>query len=133
MGVYSTSQFLGIFVGGTLGGLVYSRLDLQAVFGFCAVLSLLWLIVVLGMSQPRYLSTIIMPLPAVFGDRSDVAVALSLQNLPGVADVAISSVEKLIYVKIDKKIITENELRNVIEPATLSKHNRDKQENEVDG
>jgi MFS family permease len=121
MGVYSTSQFFGIFIGGTLGGLVYSWLGLQAIFGLCAVLALLWLISALGMRQPRYLSTVIMPWPAGFDGRSDKA--LSLQKLPGVADLAISSVEKLIYIKIDKKIITENELRNVIEPASLSKHN----------
>ena len=43
MGAYSTSQFIGAFVGGTLGGIALGRLGVQGVFAGAAVLTLFWL------------------------------------------------------------------------------------------
>lgn len=42
MGVYSSSQFFGIFIGGTLGGVVYEHLGIAGVFIFCAIIAALW-------------------------------------------------------------------------------------------
>lgn len=42
MGVYSSSQFFGIFVGGALGGFIQGFLGFAGVFGFCALLAALW-------------------------------------------------------------------------------------------
>ncbi len=43
MGAYSTSQFLGAFVGGAVGGLVLGRLGVDGVFVWAAAMTLLWL------------------------------------------------------------------------------------------
>ncbi len=43
MGAYSTSQFLGAFVGGTLGGIALGRLGTNGIFLCAATLTLLWL------------------------------------------------------------------------------------------
>jgi len=43
MGAYSTSQFIGAFVGGTLGGIALGRLGPDGVFVCAAALTLLWL------------------------------------------------------------------------------------------
>ena len=43
MGVYSSAQFLGIFLGGALGGWCESRFGLSGVFGFSLVAACLWL------------------------------------------------------------------------------------------
>lgn len=43
LGAYATSQFLGAFVGGVLGGLMLQHLGVSAVFSAAAVLTLLWL------------------------------------------------------------------------------------------
>lgn len=45
MGFYSTAQSIGLFVGGLLGGVLYSQLGFVAVFVFATVLMLLWLVV----------------------------------------------------------------------------------------
>ena len=42
MGVYNTFQFLGIFFGGLLGGLLYGHVGINAVFALCSVLLVLW-------------------------------------------------------------------------------------------
>lgn len=43
LGAYATSQFLGAGVGGVLGGLMLQHLGVSAVFSAAAVLTLLWL------------------------------------------------------------------------------------------
>jgi hypothetical protein len=49
MGAYSTSQFMGAFVGGAVGGVALGRLGTSGVFACAAALTLLWLpLVVLG-------------------------------------------------------------------------------------
>jgi MFS family permease len=52
IGVYNTTQTIGVFIGGVIGGWVAERYGAHAVFGTCAVLSGLWLIVALGMQAP---------------------------------------------------------------------------------
>jgi MFS family permease len=49
MGAYSTSQFMGAFVGGAIGGIALGRLGPAGVFACAAALTLLWLpLVMLG-------------------------------------------------------------------------------------
>ena len=52
MGLYSSSQFLGIFAGGALGGWIGGVWGLNGVFGFCAALAALWCVVALFMQAP---------------------------------------------------------------------------------
>ncbi|MGH8692484.1 MAG: MFS transporter [Burkholderiales bacterium] len=52
IGVYNTTQTLGVFFGGLLGGWVASRYGTTGVFAACASLSVLWLAVAIGMRPP---------------------------------------------------------------------------------
>jgi predicted MFS family arabinose efflux permease len=49
IGVYNTTQTLGVALGGVLGGGVAKQFGAAAVFGVCAALSALWLVVAVGM------------------------------------------------------------------------------------
>ena len=51
-GVYSAVQFLGAFVGAAAGGWLSQHYGAAAVFGFCLVLTALWLAVSASMSAP---------------------------------------------------------------------------------
>lgn len=53
LGIYSCSQFLGIFVGGSLGGLLYGALGLTDVYLFCVALTIVWLIIAFKMKYRR--------------------------------------------------------------------------------
>ena len=48
LGVYNTTQALGLFFGGLLGGWVQDAWGKAAVFGVCAALMVLWLLVAAG-------------------------------------------------------------------------------------
>jgi predicted MFS family arabinose efflux permease len=52
LGVYNTTQAMGLFLGGILGGVVTKRLGDNSVFWLCAALCALWLIVAWGMQPP---------------------------------------------------------------------------------
>jgi predicted MFS family arabinose efflux permease len=47
MGIYSSAQFLGIFVGGALGGWLFGHLGLTSVYLFSIVLALVWFLLVI--------------------------------------------------------------------------------------
>src|SRR5258706_13641718 len=49
IGVYNTTQTLGVALGGGLGGWVAKHFGVAAVFGLCAALSALWLVIAAGM------------------------------------------------------------------------------------
>ncbi|CAC9442972.1 Inner membrane transport protein YajR [uncultured Gammaproteobacteria bacterium] len=55
MGLYSTSQFLGAFVGGIFGGWIYNIYDLNSVFLFTTLMAIIWLGVMLTMKQQKTL------------------------------------------------------------------------------
>ena len=52
IGVYNTTQTLGVFFGGLVGGWVASRYGTTGVFAVCAVLAALWLALAAGMRPP---------------------------------------------------------------------------------
>ncbi len=52
MGVYSTSQFTGAFVGGVTGGWIHGQFGITGVFMFGAIAALVWLAVAFGMQNP---------------------------------------------------------------------------------
>lgn len=54
LGMYSFSQYFGIFAGGTLGGWLYGVLSLTQVNLFCATLALFWLAIAFNMKNPQY-------------------------------------------------------------------------------
>jgi MFS family permease len=51
-GIYSSSQFLGIFAGGALGGWIHQAAGTDAVFFFAAAVAILWLLVAATMRGP---------------------------------------------------------------------------------
>lgn len=52
LGIYNTTQSLGLFVGGALGGFLARSADPFAVWGVCAALAAVWLVVGLRMKMP---------------------------------------------------------------------------------
>lgn len=119
MGIYSTAQFFGIFVGGTLGGLIFSHFHVLGLFAFCAVLGAIWLFVASFMQELPYLSTCIFKMDSELLLQQFEKLQAHLKNLQGVAEVAALPNERLIYIKVDPKIISKDQLRKVIDESNL--------------
>lgn len=52
LGIYNTTQSLGLFLGGVLGGFLARHAGSLAVWGVCAALAAVWLVLGLGMTMP---------------------------------------------------------------------------------
>lgn len=57
MGVYSTLQFAGVFVGGAVSGVLFQHLGLASVFVFAAILAFIWLGIALSLQIPQNSTT----------------------------------------------------------------------------
>jgi MFS family permease len=109
MGIYSPSQFLGIFVGGTVGGWLYGHHSINGVFIFCAISATMWLLVAIGMKQPPYLATFMVNIGKL--DRL-YAQQLEQQFLqqPGVAEAFVNPDDGIAYLKIDSRVADKQQL-----------------------
>lgn len=101
MGVYNTGQFLGIFLGGLGGGWLHQHYSISAVFWGCAVISGIWLLITLGMRNPRYLSSHLLNV----GEMDDFTahqLSQELLKISGVAEAVVIAAEQVAYLKVDK-------------------------------
>jgi predicted MFS family arabinose efflux permease len=102
MGVYSSLQFLGIFVGGIIGGMAHQHGGSAGVFALTTALAVIWLIAAAGMAQPSYLTTRLVPVAE--NNLSDAALlATKLRQVPGVVEAVIIAEENVAYLKVDGK------------------------------
>ena len=51
MGIFSTSQFLGTFFGGAIGGLIYNIYDLNSVFLLTIFVAIIWWFLMITLPQ----------------------------------------------------------------------------------
>ncbi len=118
MGVYSTSQYAGIFLGGSLGGALYHMSGLTGVFSLCVFVAFVWWVLTWGLRPFSYTSTLMFSIQKV--DKTLInRLISSVQQLPGVADVAHQEASSLLYVKLDKRKTDPKVLRDLVEASTL--------------
>jgi MFS family permease len=115
IGVYNTTQTLGLFFGGLLGGWVAKNYGTAAVFAACALLSILWLAAAAGMR----------PLAAPVNELSSltfsIAAGVNLQGLPealarvrGVRDAEVLAHERIARLKVVPGEWDESRVRKLI-------------------
>lgn len=109
MGVYSTAQFLGAFVGGAVGGLLLSRGGIDGVIWPMVAVLAVWLLLALTMPAPSYTTSFVLKLRETARDRLD-AVDKVLRTLPGVQDVVILEGTDTAYLKVDRAQFEEDRL-----------------------
>lgn len=113
MGIYSSSQFLGAFVGGALGGWLRGLLGLKGVFALGTFCALAWLLVAWTMANPRYLSNYLLNV----GDLDEVEarlLALRLGEVRGVAEAVVVAADGVAYLKVDRHVLDEIALRELV-------------------
>ncbi len=116
MGLYSTSQFIGVAIGGSMGGWVFGHFDAQSVFVVGAVIAAIWLVVSITMQEPPYVSSLRITLDACTLEKNELEQKLKTE--PGVTAVFIVPEEQSAYVKIDSKVTSRATLEKLIVSAT---------------
>ena len=109
MGFYSSSQFLGAFLGGAAGGWLHGRYGMGSVFLFCALLALVWLIFAATMKNPRYLTTRLLRV----GEMDAASARLLSQKMTavqGVAEAVVIGSDGVAYLKVDQHALDEDAL-----------------------
>jgi MFS family permease len=110
MGVYNTFQFLGVFFGGFVGGVLYGNLGVAAVFIVCAMGLLIWLWIVYSAPKFRLLDSLVVNVNHAAG----LDCQAMLEAVTGVEDVIIIEGEVTAYLKVDKGRLDHDALDKII-------------------
>jgi MFS family permease len=108
--VFSTSQFLGIFAGGLLGGAILTHAGPAWVFMLGLAGVVLWLGVAGTMASPSHLSNRAYGLPASWRPAAE-ELEFRIGKLSGVGEVRVSAHEAAVYLKVDPAHFDEGGLR----------------------
>ncbi len=99
MGVYNTSQSLGVAAGGLAGGYLAHHYSYSVVFMFCAVLMSVWLLLSFSMKTPPAVRTKMYHLKGT-SEAQASAVAKAISALPYVHEAVAIAAEGMLIVKI---------------------------------
>ncbi|MGB7814815.1 MAG: MFS transporter [Methylotenera sp.] len=108
MGVYNTSQSLGVAVGGLAGGYLSHHYSYSVVFMFCAVMMSLWLLLTFSMKTPPPVRTKMYHL----GKTSEAQAATltkKISALPYVHEAIAIAKEGMLIVKIKNQAIWDEQ------------------------
>lgn len=124
MGIYSSSQFLGAFVGGILGGVIASRYGEQTIFLVMALICLVWLGLSFGMQKLQKSKSFSFA-TNINGEEKASEVAELLINMPGVIEATLvhdelvdSSPTKsavVAYLKVDEKTVNLQAVKTMLQ------------------
>jgi predicted MFS family arabinose efflux permease len=108
MGINASSQFLGAFSGGVLGGVLMGHGHPMVSWGILSACAAVWLLVVFGLKSPPYLSSVSIRIPdlpqPVMGQQDHIQDwATCLLAIEGVEDLVILAEQHVVYLKVDKR------------------------------
>jgi len=109
MGVYSSSQFLGIFIGGLLAGKLSQLYGYETIFIMNICFVAVWLLLALSMKQPSYLSTQLLNVGDI-SEHEASSLAQQLTNIRGVAEAVVIAKDGVAYLKVDKHALDSDSL-----------------------
>jgi len=114
MGVYSTSQFLGAFCGGVIGGKMLELYGVEGVFLFAAFVLFVWLFVAASMKNPRYLSNYVVNVEKAT-EQNKIQITKQLTEVPGVAEAVVMVEEGEAFLKVELHAVEYDKLHEISE------------------
>jgi len=114
MGIYSSSQFLGAFTGGLLGGAIASRYGEQAIFLVMALFSLFWVLGAATMKPLKKSKSYSFSTNISCEQKAD-EVAEKLITMPGVIEATLVHAEAVVYLKVNDKIVNLKEIKALLQ------------------
>jgi len=116
MGLHSTAQSFGIFLGAVVGGYLSHRFGYSAVFIFCALLMCIWLVLTFGMITPPAVRTKMYHLNDLNGQQA-TTLAQKVSQMTGVHEAVAIAQEQLLIVKVNNQ--QSNDSQALIEQNIL--------------
>jgi MFS family permease len=110
LGVYSSCQFAGAFLGGMLGGWVLEHGGFQGILIFGSILAGVWLMIAAGMRQSPDVQTLLLKL-ADINYPSPGALAGELTGIRGVQEAYIMEKQGVARLRVDRRILDEAALQ----------------------
>jgi MFS family permease len=115
IGVYNTTQTLGVFFGGLIGGGVAEHYGPAAVFGTAAVLCGLWFAVALGMRGPRRAVNDLSSLTFTIASGVHLdGLGEALARLPGVREAEVLGEQRIARLKVVPGEWDEGRVRKLV-------------------
>ncbi len=112
-GVFSSSQFLGIFAGGAVGGLASAMGGTAGVFALTLIAALGWFGIAVTMRWPSHYSSYLTRIGATAPGRI-ADLTIELKSVPGVVDAVIAADEAVAYLKIDRTRFNPDEVARIV-------------------
>ncbi|MBP2280184.1 putative MFS family arabinose efflux permease [Psychrobacter sp. PL15] len=103
MGLNSSSQFFGAFVGGAMGGLLLSQPNLLA-WSILAAIMGVSLLIIIPIAQPPYLSSTTVTIPKNINIQDW---SRQMMAIEGVDELMVMAKEQVAYLKLDKTKLTD--------------------------
>lgn len=117
IGIYSSTQFLGAFVGAAAGGYLFGTYGSDALYTFCGFLLTVWLILAVTMKAPAAVRSKMYHVQEMDLDKSK-ELSRQLAALPGVYEALVMVNERVAYLKVDMKGFDEEKVIKLLGEET---------------
>jgi predicted MFS family arabinose efflux permease len=114
LGVANTFSYLGIFIGGAVGGWLYQNFNESGVGIAVLILCLVWMVWIIGMKNPALRENLFLST-----DEYSEDLLVELKSMDGISDFYINKSESLIVIKYESQIIDEGEIKKVWQKNTV--------------
>ncbi len=109
LGVANTFAYVGIFLGGAIGGYIYQHFHEKGVAWFVLVVCVFWIAWIVGMRNPGLRDNLFLPFSEYDRNKID-----GLRVVEGITDFYVNETEEIIVVKFDKEHQNEEFIRNFL-------------------
>ncbi len=116
MGIFSSSQFLGAFMGGVIGGILAVNIGEAGVFLVMAMCVCIWFILALSMKRQTKSKSFSFATAFESEQQAD-DIAEKLVNLPGVIEATLVHAESVAYLKLDDKKADITAIKLLLKPT----------------
>ena len=110
LGVANTFAYIGIFLGGAIGGWLYQHFGASGIAIFVLIVSIFWAVWIYTMRNPGVRDNLFLPFKTYDKTKVD-----GLKMVNGVTDFYLNETEEIIVVKFDKEIISADVIKTFLQ------------------
>lgn len=103
LGVYSTSQFAGAFLGGPVAGIIMQTYGMDGIYLVGAFMAMVWALLLLGLKNPPAVSSYTLTMPDVSADAFPSLIE-EIKAIEGVSEAVALPEAGAVYLKIEKTL-----------------------------